>query len=367
MGKGAARCLRLHADYLCRHAGACCTAGWAIPVERAGLRAAQRALRRRGRAAAPVRPRRSVADGRGGDARRPAERRVRVLRGGCAATSAPSTASSARNGCRRRAGSFPASSSTTRAGRSISLSHFCPTAAGLLQSLRPPGVRDRRGARDHRARRRGRRSRRARSAAAAPAAGDAHRSRGLRCVGTAGDRRARARRPHRRAGARSAGRRHQGRAVLAAGCSVSLRETVDREFDVASAGKPDKDLDGIVARVRLALGSVPEGLPCPAPVDGFRSGVAGRLPVVGRVRWCGPRLSRGAPLRKLGRVLRSGPARDRGVPAGRPGRREDGSRAAPRVRSAVINMADRQTKPFEAPISCSCTCRTQELLSRRLG
>jgi Fe-S-cluster containining protein len=26
-------CLNLHADYLCRHAGACCTAGWAIPAE----------------------------------------------------------------------------------------------------------------------------------------------------------------------------------------------------------------------------------------------------------------------------------------------------------------------------------------------
>ena len=26
-------CLNLHAGYLCRHAGACCTAGWAIPVD----------------------------------------------------------------------------------------------------------------------------------------------------------------------------------------------------------------------------------------------------------------------------------------------------------------------------------------------
>jgi hypothetical protein len=26
-------CLNVHADYQCRHAGACCTAGWAIPVE----------------------------------------------------------------------------------------------------------------------------------------------------------------------------------------------------------------------------------------------------------------------------------------------------------------------------------------------
>ena len=45
--------------------------------------------------------------------------------------------------------------------------------------------------------------------------------------------------------------------------AVSLRETVEREFAVASAGKPDQDLDGNAARFRLALGSVPEGLPCP--------------------------------------------------------------------------------------------------------
>jgi Fe-S-cluster containining protein len=31
--KPAAYCLSLHSDYQCRHAGACCTAGWAIPVE----------------------------------------------------------------------------------------------------------------------------------------------------------------------------------------------------------------------------------------------------------------------------------------------------------------------------------------------
>src|SRR5262245_9613956 len=31
---GRAMCLTLHAGYACQSAGACCTAGWAIPVEK---------------------------------------------------------------------------------------------------------------------------------------------------------------------------------------------------------------------------------------------------------------------------------------------------------------------------------------------
>ena len=69
---------------------------------------------------------------------------------------------------------------------------------------------------------------------------------------------------------------------------VSLREMVDREFDVASARKPDKDLDGHaqdvtdeldVARVRLAVGAVPAGLPRPPVLEGFAGGGDGwRMP-----------------------------------------------------------------------------------------
>ena len=59
---------------------------------------------------------------------------------------------------------------------------------------------------------------------------------------------------------------------------LSLRAMVDREFDIASARKPDKDLDGNarnvkdeldVARVRQAVSSVPAGLPRPSVFEGF--------------------------------------------------------------------------------------------------
>jgi hypothetical protein len=56
------------------------------------------------------------------------------------------------------------------------------------------------------------------------------------------------------------------------------RRAVEREFDVASAQKPDKNLEapreiaGQIdeLRVRLALDSVPEDLPRPPMVDGIR-------------------------------------------------------------------------------------------------
>jgi len=42
-----AKCLDIHADYLCGHAGACCTAGWAIPADEPALAtAAARQARR---------------------------------------------------------------------------------------------------------------------------------------------------------------------------------------------------------------------------------------------------------------------------------------------------------------------------------
>jgi hypothetical protein len=58
---------------------------------------------------------------------------------------------------------------------------------------------------------------------------------------------------------------------------VSLREAVARAFDVASAAKPDEDLDApgraaaaaVPRRVRTALASVPEGLVPPAPGETF--------------------------------------------------------------------------------------------------
>ena len=131
----------LHADYLCRHAGACCTAGWAIPVEEATYDAIAPSSVHFG-ARGRRRPERLFAtDGPLPEGAAPCSawrRAARVCSSSrIAATSAPSTASSGPNGCRWLAGSFPVFLHDAR-GTFISLSHFCPTAAGLLQSGRRP-------------------------------------------------------------------------------------------------------------------------------------------------------------------------------------------------------------------------------------
>jgi hypothetical protein len=64
---------------------------------------------------------------------------------------------------------------------------------------------------------------------------------------------------------------------------IGLREAVTRAFDVASAAKPDEDLDApgraaaaaVPRRVRTALQSVPAGLAPPAPCETFEAGWRG--------------------------------------------------------------------------------------------
>jgi hypothetical protein len=67
---------------------------------------------------------------------------------------------------------------------------------------------------------------------------------------------------------------------------MSLRATVHREFDIASTRKPDKDLDDHaqgatneldVARVQLAVDSVPPGLPRPSIFAGFVGFMSGEF------------------------------------------------------------------------------------------
>ncbi len=125
------RCLSIHADYACRHSGACCRAGWRIPVEPATgqmLRAAVGARR------LPVEAAACESDGD-----------LTVLSqkadGACTAFEP------GRNGhphlcaihrvlghgtlpaaCRQ----FPRVSLTDARGTFVTLSHFCPTAASLL-------------------------------------------------------------------------------------------------------------------------------------------------------------------------------------------------------------------------------------------
>jgi Fe-S-cluster containining protein len=268
-------CLNLHADYLCRHEGACCTAGWAIPVEE------------------PVYQRLHVHFGgtrerlfaSGGP---PPDGAVAVLgvqpggacvffeadRGNLCAVHSELGAASLPSACRQ----FPRVVVHSARGTLVSLSHFCPTAAGLLQSLggtafeivpapdtltldgeaegldardalppllRPGMLTDHEGY-------------------------DAWERRGIDLLGR-GDLTA-----------------EQALALLEAATTAiqtwrpvgaSLRETVHREFDVASARKPDEDLmapGGIpgemdARRARLALSSIPLGLPRPPLVADYRA------------------------------------------------------------------------------------------------
>ena len=143
------RALSLHAAYRCRDTGACCTSGWAIPVEpetedrlRAALRSgALRLPRRAGPDAALPSPDPGVGlrrvDGLPHGARvvlrtdeagrcaffdpsrRPSG--LCAVHGGLGEDALPSS-------CRQ----FPRVVTLTPLGVSVTLSHYCPTAAGML-------------------------------------------------------------------------------------------------------------------------------------------------------------------------------------------------------------------------------------------
>ena len=283
-----------------------------------------------------------------------------------------SIASSAPNRCRSPAGSFPRVVLRRRARN-----------AHLAFALLP----DRGSACSHRRRQPRSRScerrRRSRSTATSRAstratrcrrssAGHADRSRRLRCVGTA--RRSacsRERRPDRRA-ERSTSSRHAtaARAGLAAGCASACAPRSTASSTLRPRRKPDEDLDGIAAARLAARGrSVPDGPPCPRPLDGdvargvaeHRAMVAGES--IGAVRgYLAARLFGnwvayyGQGLHAIVEYLQVCP-----------GRREDGSRAARTRRKRRHHHGRPSPKPFETPISCSCTCRTQRTLARRLG
>ena len=279
-GRRTALCLGAHADYLCRHAGACCSAGWAIPVEpdvssllvlHFGPRLGQERI--------------FVSEG--ASHRRPPDGAAAVLgvqasgacvffegdRGNLCAIHRELGVESLPVACRQ----FPRVVLTDPRGTFISLSHFCPTAAALLHTspratafeivaapsslalaghaegldardvlpplLRPGMLTDHDGY-DAWERR----------AIGVLARDDLTAPRALDIICTA-TRAVQAWRPG----------------------PISLRAMVHREFDIASAQKPDKDLDGHAlnatnelddARVRLALDSVPPGLPRPSVFEG---------------------------------------------------------------------------------------------------
>ena len=136
-----AYCLNLHADYLCHHTGACCTAGWAIPIEEPAY--ARVATRFGGRAS-------TIPLFVTGEALPEGVHAIVGVRsdGACVffdqdqgrlcAVHRDMGEDALPSACRQ----FPRVSLHDSRGTLISLSHFCPTAAGLLRSnIRPAIVR----------------------------------------------------------------------------------------------------------------------------------------------------------------------------------------------------------------------------------
>jgi Fe-S-cluster containining protein len=265
-------CLRMHAGYLCQRAGACCTAGWAIPVEGPVYE----------RLKVHFAGRRSRLFSTGGPLPEGAAAVLDTERDGacvffeadrgnlCAVHSALGV-DSLPVACRQ----FPRVVLQDARGMLISLSHFCPTAAALLCSIEPHDFDV------------------VRAPAEIALGGDAEgldarealppllRS-GMLTDHDGYDAWERA-----AIGTLARGDRTAAQAltiVEAATLAVQswrpggirLREAVAREFDVASAREPDEDLDeaGTLdddVRVRLALDSIPRGLPCPPLVDRWQN------------------------------------------------------------------------------------------------
>ena len=130
------RCLNLHADYLCHHSGACCTAGWTIPIERPAYEKVTLHFGRRfavepsdlppGAAAiVATRPDGTCVFFDADDGRLCAIHRELGV-------AALPTA------CRQ----FPRVVLHDARGTMIGLSHFCPSAAALLRDPAPPSIVD---------------------------------------------------------------------------------------------------------------------------------------------------------------------------------------------------------------------------------
>jgi Fe-S-cluster containining protein len=134
------RALAIHADYRCRSTGACCSSGWEIPIEPepeerigAGLASGRlRVLRRAGSG--------TVSGWRRPRAGLPHGARVALLQdpdGTCVFLDPESRlcgvhrdagADALPSACRH----FPRAATLTPLGVSVTLSHYCPTAAALL-------------------------------------------------------------------------------------------------------------------------------------------------------------------------------------------------------------------------------------------
>jgi len=139
------RVLSFHAPYRCRHAGACCSSNWPIPIEADRLSTLRAAL-----ATAAVRP-----AARGSDpfiltpSNDPTEPPALLGRVEHRCVFFDATESARDGRCRIHQGlghdalplacrQFPRISVVDPRGASVTLSHYCPTAAGLLDASGGP-------------------------------------------------------------------------------------------------------------------------------------------------------------------------------------------------------------------------------------
>ena len=125
-------CLRMHAAYRCRHAGACCRADWEIPAETHVLSAVDASNLRRSAAG------RALMAGLVGAAEvfvpRRSDRTCMFFEpraSGSCAIHREAGEDALPSACRH----FPRELLIDPRGTFVSLSHYCPTAAGLLQTV----------------------------------------------------------------------------------------------------------------------------------------------------------------------------------------------------------------------------------------
>src|SRR5262245_11543308 len=134
------RVLSFHAPYRCQHAGACCTSNWPIPIEADRLIAARAAL-----ATGRLRPTLIDPPAFDSPAHAPAEAPVLLGRDGHRCVFYDSGSVDGAGRCRIHGAlghdalplacrQFPRVSVHDPRGVSVTLSHYCPTAAALLDS-----------------------------------------------------------------------------------------------------------------------------------------------------------------------------------------------------------------------------------------
>jgi len=140
--------LSFHADYSCHNRGACCTAGWPIPVESAQADALNRG-RRDGRLQLEVSAQTPLFQD-DNDSERP--RVLNLVDGACVCYARPGPGDPGRCHVQRALGhaalplacrQFPRVTLVDPRGVFVTLSHYCPTAAEMLARPGGPGSEDR--------------------------------------------------------------------------------------------------------------------------------------------------------------------------------------------------------------------------------